>query len=134
VLGVAKDAGQRAIKDVSRSLALKYHPDRNKEPGAEERFKEITEAYAVLSDPKKRAEYDVRGFSGVQGFSKEDLLSGINFDDLFSGLNFDFSGASPFEKFFHPGRREGPVQGENIEVELFIPLERVASGGKRKCG
>lgn len=90
--------------------------------------------YAVLSDPKKRAEYDVRGFSGVQGFSKEDLFSGINFDDLFSGLNFDFSGASPFERFFHPGCREEPVQGENIEVELFIPLERVASGGKSKCG
>jgi len=102
VLGVAKDAGQRAIKDAFRSLALKYHPDRNKEPGAEERFKEVAEAYAVLSDPKKRAEYDARGFSGVRGFSKEDLFSGINFDDLFSGLNFDFSGVSPFERFFHP--------------------------------
>lgn len=128
--GVAKDAGQRATKDAFRSLALKYHPDRNREPGTEERFKEIAEAYAVLSDPKKRAEYDARGFPGVQGFSKEDLFSGINFDDLFSGLNFDFSGASPFERFFYPGRSEEPVQGENIEVELFIPLERVASGGR----
>jgi len=85
VLGVAKDAEQKAIKDAFRNLAMKYHPDRNKEPGAEERFKEIAEAYAILSDPKKRAEYDARGFAGVAGFSQEDLFSGINFDDIFGG-------------------------------------------------
>jgi len=131
VLGVAKDAEQKAIKDSFRDLALKYHPDRNKEPGAEERFKEIAEAYAILSDPKKRAEYDSRGFAGVAGFSQEDLFSGINFDDIFGGLNFDFGGGSPFEGFFHR-RRRGPAHGANIEVELFIPLERVASGGEEK--
>ena len=58
VLGVPKDADQDAIKDAFRKLALKYHPDRNKEPGAEERFKEIAQAYAVLSDPQKRSGYD----------------------------------------------------------------------------
>ena len=100
MLGVAKDAAQKAIKDAFRNLALKYHPDRNKEPGAEERFKEIAEAYAVLSDPKKRAEYDARGFAAVEGFSREDLFGGINFDDIFSGLNFDFGAGSPFEGFF----------------------------------
>jgi len=102
VLGVAKDADQKAIKDAFRNLALKFHPDRNKEPGAEEHFKEIAEAYAILSDPKKRAEYDARGFAAVEGFSKEDLFSGINFDDIFGGLNFDFGfgGGSPFEGFF----------------------------------
>ena len=131
VLGVAKDAEQKAIKDAFRNLAMKYHPDRNKEPGAEERFKEIAEAYAILSDPKKRAEYDARGFAGVEGFSQEDLFSGINFDDIFGGLNFDFGGGSPFEGFFHR-RRTGPVRGANIEVELAIPLERVASGGEEK--
>ncbi|MGA9667156.1 MAG: DnaJ domain-containing protein [Gallionella sp.] len=73
MLGVAKDAEQKAIKDAFRNLAMKYHPDRNKEHGAEERFKEIAEAYAILSDPKKRAEYDARGFAGVEGFSQEDL-------------------------------------------------------------
>ena len=88
VLGVAKEADQKAIKDAFRTLAMKYHPDRNKDPGAEERFKEIAEAYAILSDPKKRAEYDSRGFAGVQGFSQEDLFSGINFEDIFGGLNF----------------------------------------------
>lgn len=133
MLGVAKDAEQKAIKDAFRNLALKYHPDRNKEQGAGERFKEIAEAYAVLSDPKKRAEYDARGFAGVEGFSQEDLFSGINFEDIFGGLNFsfDFGGNSPFEGFFHR-RRNGPVRGANIEVEMYIPLERVASGGEEK--
>ncbi|BBI98538.1 molecular chaperone DnaJ [Ferrigenium kumadai] len=130
MLGVAKDADQKAIKDAFRNLALKYHPDRNKETGAEERFKEIAEAYAILSDPKKRGEYDARGFAGVEGFSQEDLFSGINFDDIFGGLNFD-SGGGPFEGFFHR-RRKGPEPGANIEAELFIPLEKVASGGEEK--
>ena len=131
VLGITKDADQKAIKDAFRNLALKYHPDRNKEPGAEERFKEIAEAYAILSDPKKRAEYDARGFAGVEGFSREDLFSGINFDDIFGGLNFDFGGGGLFDGFFHR-RRKGPAHGANIEVELTIPLERVASGGEEK--
>jgi molecular chaperone DnaJ len=131
VLGVAKDTDQKAIKDAFRSLALKYHPDRNKEPGAEERFKGIAEAYAVLSDPKKRAQYDARGFAGVAGFSQQDLFGGINFEDIFGGLNFDFGGDSPFERFFHR-RRAGPPRGANIEVDLFVPLERVASGGEEK--
>ena len=131
MLGVTRDADQKAIKDAFRNLAMKYHPDRNKEPGAEERFKEIAEAYAILSDPKKRSEYDARGFAGVEGFSQEDLFSGINFEDIFGGLNFDFGGGSPFDMFFHR-RRTGPVRGANIEVELSIPLERVVSGGEEK--
>lgn len=132
MLGVTKDADQKAIKDAFRKLALQFHPDRNKEPGAEERFKEIAEAYAVLSDPKKRAEYDARGFEGVAGFSREDLFSGINFDDLFGGLNFDFGhGGGLFDHFFHR-RQAGPVRGANIEVELVVPLQRVVSGGNEK--
>jgi molecular chaperone DnaJ len=132
VLGVAKDAEQKAIKDAFRTLAMKYHPDRNKEAGAEEHFKEIAEAYAILSDPKKRAEYDARGFAGVEGFSQEDLFGGINFEDIFGGLNFDFGGGNPFEGFFRSRRHAGPARGSNIEVELDIPLERVASGGGEK--
>ena len=131
MLGVPRDADQKAIKDVFRELALKYHPDRNKGPGAEERFKEIAEAYAILSDPKKRADYDARGFAGVAGFSREDLFGGINFEDIFGGLNFDFGAGSPFESFFHR-RRTGPARGANIEVDLFVPLERVASGGEEE--
>lgn len=128
VLGVPRDADEKAIKDAFRTLALKFHPDRNKEPGAEERFKEIAEAYAVLTDPNKRKDYDSRGFAGVAGFSPEDLYGGIDFGDVFGGLNFDFGGGL-FERFFGRGRK-GPPRGANIEVDLVVPLERVARGGE----
>ncbi len=129
ILGVPHDADQKAIKDAFRKLALEYHPDRNKEAGAEERFKAIAEAYAVLSDPKKRADYDARGHAGVAGFSPEDLFSGIDFDDIFGGLGFDFGlRGGPFDGFF--GRRRTRSEGTNLEVELEIPLERVLHGGE----
>jgi molecular chaperone DnaJ len=126
-LGVPRDADAKAIKDAFRNLALKYHPDRNKEPGAEERFKEIAAAYAVLSDPKKRAEYDAGGPAGVAGYSAEDLFGGIDFQDLFRGFGFDFGGG-PFDLFSQ--RRHGPSRGDNIEVNIAISLEKVASGGE----
>jgi molecular chaperone DnaJ len=131
VLGVPRDADQQAIKDAFRQLALRYHPDRNKEPGAEERFKEIAEAYAVLSDPKKRSEYDARGFAGVAGFSPEDLFGGIDFGDLFRGLGFDVDvGAGGlFDRLFRR-RRAGPARGRDVELVLEVPLERVANGGE----
>lgn len=127
MLGVPRDADSRAIKDAFRNLALKYHPDRNKEPGAEERFKEIAAAYAVLSDPKKRAEYDAGGHAGVAGYSAEDLFGGIDFQDLFRDFGFDFGGGL-FDLFTQ--RRRGPPQGDNIEVDIAIPLEKVARGGE----
>lgn len=131
MLGVAKDVSQKAIKDAFRELALKYHPDRNKEAGAEERFKDIAEAYAILSDPQKRADYDARGFAAVAGFSREDLFGGIDFEDLLGGLNFEFGAGSPFEAFFgrHPA---GPRRGADIEVDLPVTLERVARGGEEE--
>ena len=133
MLGVPRDADQKAIKDAFRALALKYHPDRNKEPDAEEKFKEIAAAYAVLSDPDKRRAYDARGFAGVAGLSEEDLFRHVNFEDLFGGLNFDFGGlgfgGGLFDRFF--GRRHaGPPRGENIEVALEVPLARVVTGGE----
>lgn len=128
VLGVPRDADARAIKDAFRKLALQYHPDRNKEPGAEERFKEIAEAYAVLSDAKKRADYDHRGFAGVAGFSPEDLFGGIDFESIFGDMGFG-PGGGLFERFFG-GRRAGPRRGADIEVELAVPLERIATGGE----
>ena len=110
VLGVPRDADAKAIKDAFRTLALRYHPDRNKEPDAEERFKEIAEAYAVLSDPKKRADYDAGGFAGVGGGSAEDLFRDVDFGDLFGGLgfDFDFGGGGLFDRFFHRRRPSGP--------------------------
>jgi molecular chaperone DnaJ len=131
VLGIPRDADQAAIKDVFRKLALQYHPDRNREPDAEDRFKEIAEAYAVLSDPKKRSEYDAAGFAGVAGFTPEDLFGGINFDEIFGGLGFDFGfgGGGLFDRFFRR-RRAGPARGENLEVTVQVPLERVLTRGK----
>lgn len=127
VLGVSRDADEKAIKDAFRALALKFHPDRNKEAGAEERFKEIAEAYAVLSDPRKRAEYDSRGFAGVSGFSPEDLFGGINFGDIFGGNDFGFGGGL-FDQFFR--RRTGPPRGRDIEIDLDVPLAKIAQGGE----
>jgi molecular chaperone DnaJ len=138
-LGVPRDADTKAIKSAFRKLAMKYHPDRNKAPDAEEKFKQIAEAYAVLSDPKKRAEYDARGHAGVAGFSQEDLFGGIDFEDLFGGHDFGFDfgmggTGSLFDRFFGPRRHRattasGPPKGANLEVGLSIPLELVVAGG-----
>ena len=81
----------------------------------------------MLSDPRKRAEYDSRGFAGVASFSPEDLLSGIDFEDIFGGFDFGLGGGGLFDRFF--GRRAaGPARGANLEVGLTVPLERIASG------
>ncbi|MDH3448549.1 MAG: DnaJ domain-containing protein [Gammaproteobacteria bacterium] len=133
VLGVPRDADASAIKNAFRELAMKYHPDRNKAPEAEARFKEIAEAYAILSDPSKRADYDSRGFAGVADFSAEDLFSNIDFGDIFgdTGFGFDFSGGGLFGNFFGRHRRpRGPAKGGDLEVRLEIPLEKVNSGGE----
>lgn len=130
VLGVPREADAKAIKDAFRELAMQYHPDRNKSPDAEGRFKEIAEAYAILSDPKKRTEYDNRGFAGVEGFSAEDLFANINFGDIFgdSGFGMDFGGGGIFDRLFRHGR-PGPVHGRDLEVHLVVPLERINKGG-----
>jgi molecular chaperone DnaJ len=129
VLGVAHDADDKTIKKAFRRLALRYHPDRSKEPDAEARFKEIAEAYAVLSDPRKRAEYDARGFAGVAGFTPEDLFAGIDFGDLFGPMGFG-PGGGLFERLFHPHARRGRTRGGDIEVGLTIPLSTVLTGGQ----
>jgi molecular chaperone DnaJ len=128
VLGVPRDADAKTIREAFRGLALRYHPDRNKEPGAEERFKEIAEAYAVLSDPKKRADYDAGGFAGVAGFTPEDLFGGIDFESIFGGLGFG-QGGGLFERLF---RHAGPPRGADIEIELAVPLATIARGGEQR--
>jgi molecular chaperone DnaJ len=132
VLGVARDADAKAIREAFRELAMKYHPDRNKSPDAEAKFKEIAEAYAILSDPGKRAEYDSHGFAGVAGFSAADLFSGINFEDIFGDMGFGSDlGSGLFGDFFgRRRRRTGPVRGRDLEVPLVIPLEKVNEGGE----
>lgn len=128
VLGVARDADTRVIKDAFRRLALKYHPDRNKAPDAEERFKEIAAAYAVLADPERRAQYDARGFESVAGKSVEEIFGGVDLGDLFSDFGIDF-GEGFFDRFFR-GYRTVPARGRNIEVEVSVPLETVLRGGR----
>jgi molecular chaperone DnaJ len=128
VLGVPREADAKTIRDAFRKLALQYHPDRNKEPDAEERFKEIAEAYGILSDPDKRAKYDAGGFGGVAGFSTEDIFGGIDLGDIFGDLGHGFGG-SIFDRLFrHGGAPAG--RGRDLEVLLTVPLATIATGGK----
>lgn len=126
VLGVSKDADDKELKKAFRSLARKFHPDKNDAPDADEKFKEIQEAYAVLSDSEKRRNYDRFGHNspggspfgpgGFQGFN-------INLDDILGG---DF-----FSNIFGGGRRRSTQsQGNDILVRHEISLEAVLSGGK----
>ena len=87
VLGVQRNTSKDQIKDAYRKLAMQYHPDRNKSLGAEEKFKEISEAYAVLSDDQKRQQYDTLGHSGFdQRYSSEDIFRGADFDSIFRDM------------------------------------------------
>src|SRR5512139_3300704 len=88
MLGVNKNASDEEIKRSYRKLAMKYHPDRNaNKKEAEERFKELNEAYAVLSDKEKRKQYDTFGKEGFhQRYTQEDIFKGFDFEDLFSNL------------------------------------------------
>ena len=103
VLGVSKNSPPDEIKSQYRKLALKFHPDKNKSPDATEHFKEISEAYAVLSDQEKRKLYDTYGHAGVDGkYSTDDIFQGsrANFEDIFGGAGgFD----SIFESIFGRG-------------------------------
>ena len=90
ILGVDKKASEEEIKKVYRKLAMKYHPDRNKgDKKAEEKFKGISEAYAVLSDKEKRQQYDTVGSTGFQQrYSQEDIFQGFDFSNLFCCFRF----------------------------------------------
>lgn len=117
VLGVPKDASLDQIKKAYRELALKYHPDRNKSKDAESKFKEINAAYAVLSNPQKRSEYDAYGPEGFgKKFSQEDIFRGFNFEDIFQDLQsnmFSNLGGQDFQGGFG-----GEPQGVNINLSF----------------
>ncbi|HWP24277.1 MAG TPA: J domain-containing protein, partial [Candidatus Binatia bacterium] len=132
VLGVERTASQEHIKRAYRQLAMKYHPDRNPAPDAAERFKEITEAYAVLSDPNKRAEYDAGGHAGIsERWSTEDLFREFAFGDFFGGRFADLSGI--FADLFGARARPGPVKprGADLHADLRLALDEAARGGER---
>jgi len=93
VLGVDRTATRDQIKHAYRQLALHFHPDKNKDPGAAAKFRELAEAYAVLSDDTKRKEYDTTGHAGVsERWSSEDLMRDFQFGDFFGGRFGDLSG------------------------------------------
>lgn len=136
ILGVDKDTPVDEIKKAYRKLALKYHPDRNKEPEAEEKFKEISEAYGVLSDTEKRSRYDQYGHAGVDGrWSQEDIFRGMDFEDLFRGFGFGGGGGggfgnSIFDIIFGGGgrRRGGPQRGSDLRADMRISFEEAYHG------
>ena len=147
ILGVNKNASDEELKKAYRKLAMKYHPDRNpNKKEAEERFKELNEAYAVLSDKEKRKQYDTFGQEGFrQRFSQEDIFRGFDFEDIFSNLfggrgrrefrsggrgGYDFSDLFGRGGYQDMGRM--PQKGEDMYYEWPISLEEAASGGEKK--
>lgn len=127
VLGVSKTASADEIKKAYRTLAKKYHPDINKEPGAEEKFKEINEAYSVLSDEQKRANYDqfgfedpTGGFGGGQGFQGFSGFGG--FEDIFSSF---FGGGG------RTSGRGGNRRGNDVEKQMSITFDEAIKGCKK---
>lgn len=140
ILGIGRSASEDEIKRSFRRLARQYHPDVNKDPKAEETFKKINEAYHVLSDPKKRSQYDTYGRvggpqfeggfpGGFEGFDLGDIFErgfqGFGgFEDLFD----TFMGRSRSER----GRRGASTQGDDLRYDLTIPLEVAAVGQERE--
>ena len=135
ILGVKKDTSDGEIKKAYRKLAMKYHPDHTKgDKSAEEKFKKISEAYAVLSDKEKRKEYDTFGSEGFhQRFSQEDIFRGFDFGDIFKEFGFgggEFSsGRSGGRRFsFGGGQQQARVKGSDLVYELPLTLQEVATG------
>ncbi len=131
ILGVDKNSTKEEIKKSYKKLAKKYHPDLNKSSDADEKFKEINEAAAILADDQKRTQYDQFGttadqFKGFEGFDFSDFMSDI-------GDRFDFD--SIFESFFGGGhfrsRRRGPRRGADLRYDLEITLEEAAKGAAK---
>ncbi|MGV8080243.1 MAG: DnaJ C-terminal domain-containing protein [Syntrophales bacterium] len=156
-LGVEKSASAEEIKKAYRKLALKYHPDRNPDnKAAEEKFKKISEAYAVLSDPEKKQQYDQFGSDQFrQRYSQEDIFRGVDLDEILRGFGFGgfgrggartyrsstrrgggFGGAEadPFADLFGGGQGYAniPRQGQDMEYNLAITLEESVFGAEKK--
>jgi len=142
ILGLNKNASKEDIKKSYRKLAMKYHPDHTKgNKSAEEKFKKISEAYAVLSDKEKRKQYDTFGAAGFhQRFSQEDIFKGFDFDNILSelfgktrgfsgrrnGMRFPFGGGTPFDGYQR--KQKARSKGADLVYELPLTLEEVATG------
>ena len=137
ILGVDRNASNDQIKSAYKRLAKKFHPDVSKEANAEERFKEIQEAYSVLSDPQKKANFDrfgsdfsrFGGFGGGQGFSGFDFSgAGVDFEDLFSG----FSGFRDIFDMFGRKAHGGPRRGVDLQVRLNLSFKEAVFGASKE--
>ncbi len=133
-LGVERTADATTIKKAYRKLAQKYHPDRNPDnKQSEDKFKQVTEAYAVLSDPEKKQQYDQFGDSGFhQRFSQEDIFRNMDFGDIFGG----HSSEDLFSQLFGgAGRGRGhrrPAKGQDFSMQINIPFRLAVQGGERR--
>jgi len=134
ILGIAKNSSADEIKKAYRKVAMQFHPDRN--PGdkaAEEKFKDAAEAYEVLSDADKKAQYDRFGHAGVSGNGRGFSGGNMNMDDIFSQFG-DIFGEDIFGSFFGGGRRGGGngkargVRGSNLRIKLKLSYEEIAKG------
>jgi len=132
ILNVSKDATQKDIKRAYRTLTKKYHPDVCKEEGAEEKFKDINEAYSVISDPQKRAQYDSMGHDTFTNASKGSHSGGGGYS---GGFNADVSGFGDiFDAFFGGGSRRGPRgprPGDDLLMRIQVSLKDAAFGVTR---
>lgn len=153
-LGVKKDSPQSDIKKAYRKLALKYHPDKNKgDKSAEAKFKKISEAYAVLSDPEKKKQYDLYGSTDFhQRYSQEDIFRGFDLNDILRQFGFGgagqsanfrtnmggMGGGSSFGSFFNQGGggcgggcHSAPEKGQDMTYQITVTLEEVLNGAER---
>ncbi len=131
ILSVSRDASKEEIKRAYRRLARKYHPDVNKEAGAEERFKEINRAYEVLSEPETRARYDRFGEAGVAagaGAGFQDFSDIGGFADIFETIFSGFGGMGTQTA----ARRRGPVRGDDLRLDLKLEFREAVFGGEKE--
>lgn len=131
ILGIDKKATKDDIKKAFRKLAHKYHPD--KQGGDEAKFKEVNEAYTVLSDEKKRAEYDSYGrvFSGAGGSGQGNPFEGFDFSGFANGANVEFDVGDIFGDIFGGGRAR-TKRGRDISIDIQIPFKESVFGSERK--
>lgn len=124
VLGVERNADADALKKAFRKLAMDFHPDRNPgDKGAEDKFKEISEAYEVLSDPDKRARFDRFGHAGLGGFQPGEGFAGANINDIFGEIFGEFFGGGR-------GRRQARNRGADLRYNLELSFEEAAFGSE----